>query len=110
MDAPSLADEINAIRGRLYGVVRFTFLAGTRSDSMNFKCCEQEKRLIIGGGRTSDNKDHSEHRVTVCENCGQFRVSGHANNEWFNVTYWLWDDRAVKAAGKANERALAAEK
>ena len=39
-----------------------------------------------GPGRKSS---HEAHRVTVCASCGQFRVSGHVDDQWFSVTFDL---------------------
>lgn len=77
---------------------------------MNFKRCDEEKKLLVCGGASSGKGHNTRETVTVCACCGQFRVSGHVNSECVNVTFRLWDDETLAAAGKANQRALDAER
>jgi hypothetical protein len=69
------------------------------------RCCARWNPLMVSRGGVSDaggpgwKSSHEAHRVTVCANCGQFRVSGHIDDQWFSVTFELRSEETLKAAG-----------
>lgn len=40
------------------------------------------------------------HDVTLCPDCGEFRVFGYKNGERFDIAFTLNTDEAVQAAGR----------
>lgn len=62
--------------------------------------CEHRKRMFLSGSHGVGDGLSYRHDVTLCPDCGEFRVFGYQNGERFNIEFTLNTDEAVQAAGR----------
>lgn len=62
--------------------------------------CNHPSPLFISGSRQLSTESSGSHTVTVCPDCGQFRVFGYRDGAFFDVHFSLPTASLVAAAGK----------
>lgn len=62
--------------------------------------CKHKHIQFLSGSHGMGSGISYRHDVTICLDCGEFRVYGYKNGQTFDITFHLVTDEAIAAAGK----------
>ena len=62
--------------------------------------CQHRVVLFIGESRETGLEDNSRYQVSLCADCGEFAVFTEKNGQAMHVTFTIWGEDALAAAGK----------